>query len=87
MERYQIKRFRVVTKPEQYDSNSLPGDIEVYVLLIENKALKISDSKCNIENDIPIEGVFLLRSFNDAWKIISAAPFWPDEIGTSKKNK
>jgi len=88
MVRYEIKRFRVVTKKGQYARDSLPGDIEVYVLLIEDEALIGSDSSCNIRNAIPYKGVYLLRSFDGAWKIVSAAPFWPDEIkALMEKNK
>jgi hypothetical protein len=75
---FDIRKFRVVLRKEQYAADSEPGDIEVYVLLKTDEKLMARNSKCMVA--LWKKGAYLLRSIDNKWKIVAVAPFWPEEV-------
>ena len=75
---FEIQRRRVTQDEGQYANASQRGDVELYVKLKWDETREL-EPNCKAENLLWSKGVYLLRNTDGDWRIMSCAPFWPDE--------
>jgi len=78
---FEVKKSRVIQDKDQGTSQTIAGDVEIHILLKIDKLLRQSkENKCNATNSLNIKSVYYLRKIDNNWRIVSALPFWTDNV-------